>query len=155
MLGAFAVGKTSLVARFVHGFFSEKYHTTIGVKIDKKLLEVEGKRVGLVVWDLYGEDRFLRVEPFYLRGSAGYLLVADGTRPETLEVAQEMQERASAELGPVPFVLLLNKHDLPWRLEGARVEGLRALGWAVHYTSAKSGEGVEEAFLALARRLLS
>lgn len=154
MLGAFGVGKTSLVARYVHGIFSEKYQTTVGVKIDKKVVTVAGQEVSLVLWDLYGEDRFHRVQPFYLRSSSGYLLVADGTRPDTLEVAQSLQERAQEVLGSVPFILLINKHDLPWQVSEAQINPLQAKGWEVHYTSAKTGEAVEEAFHLLAGRML-
>lgn len=154
MLGAFAVGKTSLVARYVHSIFSEKYQTTVGVKIDKKVIEVGSQEVSLVLWDLYGEDQFQRVQSFYLRGSSGYLLVADGTRPETLEVAQNIQQRAQEVMGSVPFILMLNKHDLPWKIGEAEVGQLLARGWEVRYTSAKTGEGVEESFAELARRML-
>lgn len=154
MLGAFGVGKTSLVARYVHGIFSEKYQTTVGVKIDKKVVTVAGQEVSLVLWDLYGEDRFQRVQPFYLRGSSGYLLVADGTRPDTLEVAQSLQERAQEVLGSVPFILLINKHDLPWQVSEAQISPLRVKGWEIHYTSAKTGEAVEKAFHLLAGRML-
>ncbi|WP_297860006.1 Rab family GTPase [Meiothermus sp.] len=154
MLGAFAVGKTSLVARYVHGLFSEKYQTTVGVKIDKKVVTVGHQEVSLVLWDLYGEDQFQRVQPFYLRGSSGYLLVADGTRPETLEVAQTIQQRAEEVLGPVPFILMLNKRDLPWAVSEALLNNLRASGWDIRYTSAKTGEGVEESFESLAKQML-
>lgn len=154
MLGAFAVGKTSLVTRYVHSIFSEKYQTTLGVKIDKKVIEVGNQEMSLVLWDLYGEDQFQRVQSFYLRGSSGYLLVADGTRPETLEVAQGIQRRAQEVLGPIPFILMLNKHDLPWEISEVEVSQLRAMGWEIRYTSAKTGEGVEESFAALAQRML-
>lgn len=154
MLGAFGVGKTSLVARYVHGIFSEKYQTTVGVKIDKKLVAVKGQEVSLILWDLYGEDQFQRVQPFYLRGSSGYLLVADGTRADTLEAAQSLHARAQEVLGPVPFILLLNKHDLPWQVSEAQLDQLRAKGWEVRYTSAKTGEAVEDAFNTLAGRML-
>jgi small GTP-binding protein len=82
MLGAFAVGKTSLVARFVESIFSDRYHTTVGVKIEKKTLQVSGQQWNLIVWDLAGEDEFMQIRMSYLRGSSGYLLVADGTRPD-------------------------------------------------------------------------
>lgn len=154
MLGAFAVGKTSLVARYVHGIFSEKYQTTVGVKIDKKVITAGHQEVSLVLWDLYGEDQFQRVQPFYLRGSSGYLLVADGTRPETLEVARSIQLRAQEVLGPVPFILMLNKRDLPWAVSEAQLNDLRTSGWDIRYTSAKTGEGVEESFESLAKGML-
>lgn len=87
MLGAYAVGKTSLVRKFVHGVFSEKYLTTIGAKIDKKELVVDGTELTLVLWDLAGEDGFEKVRLSYLRGSSGYLLVVDGTREASLQTA--------------------------------------------------------------------
>ncbi|MDD3265284.1 MAG: GTP-binding protein [Dehalococcoidales bacterium] len=68
MLGAFAVGKTSLVRRYVENMFSEKYQTTIGVKIDKKVLEIEGRKTVLVIWDLAGKDDIVDLRTSYLRG---------------------------------------------------------------------------------------
>ena len=85
MLGAYAVGKTSLVRRFVHSMFTDKYLTTVGVKIDKRQVQHNGKEVTLLLWDLYGEDEFQRVQTSYLRGSSGLLIVADGTRLSTLD----------------------------------------------------------------------
>ena len=74
LLGGFAVGKTSLVSRFVTSIFSEKYLTTVGVKVDKKLVSVNGQDVTLMLWDIYGEDEFQTVQPSYLRGASGYLV---------------------------------------------------------------------------------
>src|ERR1044071_1650162 len=99
MIGAFAVGKTSLVARFVKSIFSEKYLTTVGVKIDKKSLSVGDQEMTLILWDLAGEDEFMQVRMSYLRGSAGYFLVADGTRRATPDKTIEVQQRAGKEKG--------------------------------------------------------
>ncbi len=74
MLGSFAVGKTSLVQRFVHSIFSEKYHTTIGVKIDQKIIQINHQDVNILLWDIHGEDIYQKVKPAYLMGSSGYLL---------------------------------------------------------------------------------
>jgi small GTP-binding protein len=79
MLGSFSVGKTSLVARYVSSVFSDKYLTTVGVKIDKKTVAVDGADVTLLLWDIYGEDDFQKLRMSYLRGASGYLLVVDGT----------------------------------------------------------------------------
>src|SRR5207344_2519833 len=91
MLGAFAVGKTSLVSRYVRSIFSDKYHSSVGVKVDKKLVVMGDEQLDLLLWDLYGEDEFQKIRPTYLRGSSGYVLVADGTRRETLEKAVGLQ----------------------------------------------------------------
>jgi small GTP-binding protein len=156
LLGAFAVGKTSLVRRYVHSLFSEKYHTTVGVKIDKKTVRVRDEDVSLILWDLHGEDDFQSVRSSYLRGASGILLVVDGTRGATLHTAGLLHERVEGELGPLPFVLLLNKADAreQWDLDEGRVAELKGRGWAVLESSAKTGESVEDAFLLLATRML-
>jgi signal recognition particle receptor subunit beta len=91
----------------------------------------------------------------YLRGSSGYMLVVDGTRHETLEKAVVLQNRTEETLGKVPFVLVLNKTDLVdnWEVDDSAIEELGKRGWPAFRTSAKTGEGVEQAFLALARKM--
>lgn len=155
MLGAFSVGKTSLVKRFVASVFSETYLTTVGVKVDKKTVSLPSRTVNLILWDLAGEDDVSSLRMSYLRGSAGYVLVADGTRAATLEVARSLHRRVEAEFGSLPFVLLLNKHDLrgEWAVEDEEVEDIRRQGWWVRPTSARTGEGVEDAFGTLAERV--
>ncbi len=157
MLGSFAVGKTSLVARFVRSIYSEKYHTTVGVKIDKKQVSIGEKLVNIILWDLYGEDEFQKVHLSYLRGAAGFLLVIDGTRRETLDKALMLQQRTQDHLGKIPFVAILNKSDLKdqWEIEDQTINELKEKGWTVCYSSAKTGLGVEEAFHALAEQLLT
>jgi small GTP-binding protein len=152
MLGAFSVGKTSLVSRFVHSVFSEKYHTTVGVKVDKKVVQVAGDDVALLIWDIYGEDDIQEVRMSYVRGAAGYLLVVDGTRRDTLATALKIRERVRGELGEVPFVMLVNKADLAeqWVLRDDELDALSSDGWTVIRSSAKTGEGVEEGFSILA-----
>lgn len=157
MLGTFAVGKTSLVSQFVKSIFSDKYHSTVGVKVDKKQVTVSGDELDLLLWDIYGEDEFQKLRTSYLRGSAGYVLVVDGTRRETLGQAVAFQNRAEEAVGKVPFVLMVNKADLTekWEVDEAALEELAQHGWPVFKTSAKTGTGVEEAFLALSQRLMA
>jgi small GTP-binding protein len=157
VMGAFGVGKTSLVRRYVQSIFSDAYLTTVGVKIDKKNLNVGEVPVTLILWDIAGEDDVTAIRMSYLRGASGYFLVADGTRGETLDVASSIQTRAAAEVGHVPFVLLLNKADLQndWDLVAQSVETLQNAGWTILRTSAKTGEGVEEAFQLMANRMVT
>lgn len=156
MLGAFGVGKTSLVRRYVQSIFSDTYLTTVGVKIDKKTLTVGNESVILLLWDIAGEDDVSPIRMTYLRGAAGYLLVADGTRAETLDVATDIQSRVKSEIGTVPFLVLLNKADLQesWDLPQEPVDRLADAGWKFIRTSAKTGEGIEEAFQELANRMV-
>ena len=156
MVGAFGVGKTSLVARFVKSIFSDKYLTTLGVKIDKKPLTVAGQEVTLMLWDLAGEDALTQIKPAHLRGASAFILVADGTRASTLDAAIDLEARVSAELGPVPFTCVVNKLDLRdnWQVDDAALARLATLGWTFLLTSAKSGEGVEALFHGLAERMI-
>ncbi len=155
VLGGFGVGKTSLVKRYVESIFSETYLTTVGVKIDKKSVDLSGRTVNLILWDIAGEDDVSSVRLSYVRGAAGYILVADGTRRATLEVALSLRRRVEAESGPLPFVLLLNKNDLKeqWAIPEEELEELRRSGWWARSSSARTGEGVEDAFKDLALRV--
>ena len=157
MLGTFSVGKSSLVRRFVESMFDEQYHTTIGVKVDKKVVNASGEDLTLVLWDIYGEDVFQKMRMSYLRGMHGYILVADGTRRQSLEDALALNERVVAEVGKIPALLTLNKSDLTdqWEIDPAREAQLTAAGWTVQHTSAKTGDAVEKAFLRLARAMLA
>ena len=157
MIGGSAVGKTSLVARFVRSLFSEKYLTTVGVKIDKKTVSVAGQDANLILWDLNGDDEFQKLQMTYLRGAAGYLLVADGCRRATLQTALDLQARVTQTIGDAPFILAVNKADLrpDWEIDAAALKELAARGWHVRETSAKTGQGVEEAFQKLAELMLA
>jgi small GTP-binding protein len=157
MLGGFAVGKTSLVARFVSSIFSEKYLSTVGVKIDKKVVSVDGRDAMLLLWDIYGQDDFQTVQPAQLRGMAGYLLVVDGTRRATLDTARLLYEKAKTVAGDVPFVVVINKSDLAssWEIDDVAFFKLVEQGWRIVKTSAKTGDGVEHAFESLTRAMLN
>ncbi len=131
MLGTLAVGKTSLVRRFVQSLFGENYQTTIGVKVDKKMVTLEGREVQLMLWDLAGEDRFNGLQTTCVRGSAGLIFVADGTRPDTLAQFMNLSEKVLRATGDVPCVLAPNKIDLAneWRLTEADVVACNTRGW--------------------------
>ncbi len=157
MLGSFAVGKTSLVQQFVSSLFSYKYHTTIGVKIDKKVLTIDDQEINLLLWDIHGEDEYQKVQASYLLGAAGYFIVIDGTRKNTIEVGKALQQFAEENIGQKPFIVLLNKSDLvdDWEMDDMMVQKLTDLGWTLKKTSAKTGEGVEEAFLELTKQIMT
>lgn len=156
MVGAFATGKTSLVARFVSSIYSDVYHTTVGVKIDKKSVHLADRDVNLILWDIQGEDDFQKLRLSYLRGLSGYLLVVDGTRRATLDKAFTIQQTVEETVGTVPFIVILNKSDLmdEWEVDSTAIDELSKRGWMVIEGSAKTGMGVEEAFLTLAKELV-
>lgn len=156
MLGSYAVGKTSLVQRFVRSLFSEKYHTTIGVKVDQKIIQIDHEDVNLLLWDIHGEDEFQKVKPAYVMGSSGFFIVMDGTRRKTLDIGMELMEMAKQIAGQVPFIILINKLDLieSWEIDDTDIQNLKEKGIDVILTSAKEGDAVEEAFLSLAKKIL-
>jgi small GTP-binding protein len=157
MLGSFSVGKSSLMRRFVSTIFDDRYLTTIGVKIEKKVVQAGGQEVSLVIWDIHGDDMYQRVPMNYLRGMFGYLLVVDGTRRQTLIDALSLAETVTKEIGRVPALLVLNKSDLmdQWEIDDGQQAKLVKDGWIVLKTSAKTGEGVEKAYMQLAEAMLA
>lgn len=158
VIGDFGVGKTSTVARCVHNVFSEKYLTTVGVKIDTKevVREDSGDVVKMIIWDIAGTDRFSAVEFSYLRGSSGFLLVIDGTRSNTLDVARRLRVEAAERYGDLPFVTLINKADLSdqWEVSEADIRQLESDDFCPLLTSAKTGDNVEQALQLLAEKVV-
>ncbi len=158
IVGDFAVGKTSSVARCVNNVFSEKYLTTVGVKIDTKEMQVGDSKVPvkLVIWDIAGTDRFSAVEFSYLRGSSGFVLVVDGTRAHTLDVARRLRAETHERYGELPSVMLLNKSDLDdeWEIDDDTIAALTSEGFMPFVTSAKTGDNVEQAFQRLAELIV-
>ena len=156
MLGAYSVGKTSLVSQYVNSIFSEKYTTTIGVKIDKKQLELNEKTLSMVLWDVYGEDNHQRVMPSYLRGLSGYIIVVDPTRPSTITGAISLQNMVETSIGDMPFVLALNKCDLKdeWVDSLSELEPLREKAVGVFETSAKLDTDVDALFETLGMAII-
>jgi small GTP-binding protein len=148
LVGATGVGKSSLAARYVHSIFSDEYMTTIGVKIETVEVKRGDRTAQLVLWDLSGEDEFQTVQQAYLTGSAGLLLVVDGTRRATVDMALVLARRVRAAAPAVPFVVLVNKADLvaSWEIEPKDLRALEELAYAVVQTSARTGAGVDDAF---------
>lgn len=156
MLGAFATGKTSLVRQFVHSVFSEKYHTTVGVKIDRKTVKLDDTTVNMLLWDIEGRGEGQEFPQSYLRGSAGLIYVVDGTRLDSFRHIVELHKLAQSVVGDVPSVVALNKCDLQseWEIGQGEVESLQQEGWQAMLTSAKTGQGVENAFHWLAASMI-
>ncbi len=161
LLGDSAVGKTSLIARFVLNKFDEKYIQTIGVRVSKKTVSVKKDEknvdVDLLIWDVLGQPGFERVKTLSLKGTQGALLVCDVTRRKTLKSLENywyplLLERA----GEVPIVILANKSDLPsWEMREEDVRRIAEMLNAPYFiTSAKTGAHVNESFRMIAERCL-
>ncbi len=161
LLGDFSVGKSSLVRQFVEGEFSDDYLSTIGVKISRKPVELPENQVkmNLLIWDLAGGDDYSKVTSGYLAGAAGVVMVCDVTRKSTLSMVKVYSNQLN-KIGKVgiPAVLLVNKFDLQddREIEDEQIENISAeLQCPWHFSSAKTGEGVEAGFASLANLISS
>lgn len=158
LLGDFAVGKTSLVRRYVEGSFSDQYLSTIGVKISRKILARESYQLNLMIWDLAGGEHFSGHDRNYLRGAAGAVLVCDLTRPETLPILHSYAKQMRETNPNASMVIAGNKSDLIAE-SAPDVLGLEALCQAIQsqflLTSAKTGENAERVIDLLADTLIA
>lgn len=161
LLGDFAVGKTSLVRRFVHNRFDDQYLSTIGVKVSRKTVMApsNGKvaELTLMLWDLAGSQAFTSVTASYLRGAAGAVIVCDLTRADTLPSLARYAAEVKSVCGPVKLVVAANKFDLSDQhtITNEQVADCAAQVQAPHFfTSAKVGEEVDVMFRQLGKLLL-
>jgi small GTP-binding protein len=159
IVGDFAVGKTSVVERFVNNQFSDKYLTTIGVKVDTKEIVLAKKSVSikLILWDVAGAEKFGSREFAYLRGASGIVYVVDGTRVSTVESVLNLRKQIEDRYGSQPNVLLVNKKDLAgmWQISPQKLESIREHFHHIYETSAKTGDDVELALTELAELIAS
>ena len=153
LLGDFAVGKTSLVRRFVYNLFDDKYISTIGVKVSSKTVVVprNGDVVDLTImlWDLAGGEEFDMMRASYLRGAVGAVLVCDLTRPKTLESLERYAEEMRSVNPNAQFIIAANKQDLidQMQLSPTQIASVAAKFNAPYYlTSAKNGAEIETLF---------
>lgn len=150
--GSFAVGKTSLFRRFIHNEFSDKYLTTIGVKVDKRELEVDGQQISLVLWDVAGEVSQEKVPRTYFLGASAVIYVFDLTRPRTCKNLEADMKIIKDILPGCRILVVGNKKDLATPDDLALFHKAYAPDF---YTSAKTGEHVDELFREIGRQLLT
>jgi small GTP-binding protein len=155
IIGASAVGKTSLVASYSGAVFSNGYQSTLGVRITRAVVAISERLKELVVWDIRGESEFYHIDPAYLYGSEGYVLVADGTRRATLDQAMVLKTRMKELVGDIPHVLLINKVDLDdiWEMDDALLSTIRPQVPDVYTCSARGGITIHNAIENLARKM--
>jgi small GTP-binding protein len=164
MLGDFAVGKTSLVKRFVYNIFDDLYLTTIGVRVMKKELAINDRgeiQVTLLIWDIGGQQDFQMVTPQYLQGASGAIIVADQSRIQTIEQIDSHIEQFWNENPPGKIVIAFNKDDMfsdaepPGEVKSHIESKHERHGDAVFRTSAKDGRNVQEMFVHLVGSIMN
>jgi len=163
LVGEAAVGKTSLIRRFVLEDFDDKYIQTLGTKVSKKELSVppwdgnESVKIDMTIWDIMGQKGFRELlKEAYFYGAKGVIAVADVTRKTTLDDLDDWIEGVYSVTGKIPIQFMANKWDLKDQTELGEeelVQATKAYGSPYFFTSAKTGEGVERAFQDLAERI--
>ena len=159
MPGLWGVGKTSLVRQFVDNVFDDNYLTTLGVKVDKKVVQLKEQELTLMLWDVAGLEDSFSIPLNYIQGSSAVILVLDRSRAESLSAALELVGQVQTNIAKLPFVVMANKSDLEWVVSDDDIEKAfpsedsnTSVVW--FSTSAKTGENVELAFNELAKQLL-
>ena len=154
-LGEGAVGKTSLVGRYVYDSFEGDYLATIGTDIHVKIVDVKDTRVKLVIWDIAGQDNFAQLRRAYYMNASGAFFVFDTTRPETIRRIDDWINALYAVTGEIPLVILENKTDLESGLDDAERDSIAAkYNTPILKTSAKEDVNVEEAFREVTSEIL-
>jgi small GTP-binding protein len=157
IIGDFGVGKTSLIRRYIDRQFSDQYLSTVGVKISRKLMSESSLQ--LLIWDIEGSTKFKAIAPTYLQGAKGVVIVADVSRPETIDHLSSHID-SFLTVNPQSFVAVaLNKADL---LKAEQVDELIQSVQQLNQpqviitqaTSAKTGESVNPVFETLAHYLV-
>ena len=174
LLGDSAVGKTSLIRRFVFDQFEDSYIATIGSKVSRKCIKIEKPRrtfeMTFMIWDIIGREGYHALHARTFVGVHGAILVADLTRQETLETLERYWIPFLFKVvDKVPLVFVCNKSDLAGEYDFEpeelaemasrhckNVKKALPQGLAPSYsTSAKSGSNVEKVFETLGHLIIS
>jgi small GTP-binding protein len=154
-LGEGAVGKTSLVGRFVYNSFEGDYLATIGTDIHLKMVQIDDTMVKLVIWDIAGQDNFAQLRRAYYQNASGAFFVFDTSRPETIARVDDWMKALYAVAGEIPLVILENKVDLENRVsESQKKQISEKYNVKIIRTSAKEDTNVENAFQEMTRKIL-
>ncbi|HUL38834.1 MAG TPA: Rab family GTPase [Methanomassiliicoccales archaeon] len=155
LLGDGGVGKTSLVRRFVEDSFRDEYIVSFGTKVSKKMLELGDVELTLMLWDILGQKGDDALHSAYYKGANGALLVCDVTRVQTIEHLEKWKENLLRAAPGAKVVLVANKADLGLKVTREELQSIAdKLGGRMVMTSAKTGDGVEAAFLELGKAVM-
>lgn len=158
LLGESAVGKSSLVLRFVKGQFHEFQESTIGAAFLTQTLCLDDTTVKFEIWDTAGQERYHSLAPMYYRGAQAAIVVYDITNQDTFTRAKNWVKELQRQARPdIVIALAGNKSDLAGTKRMVEYEEAGAYaeenGLLFLETSAKNANNVNEIFLAIARKL--
>lgn len=158
IIGEAGVGKTSLVKKFVSGHFTKDYRASIGTNMFIKKLDLNSdKKVSIQIWDIAGQEKWIKMRHLYYRGTHGALIVGDLSRRNTFEqIVHFWSPDMKKYCAEVPIILLANKSDLNSDISKNDVEivGKRINAKLIFHTSAMNGENVEKSFEMIAKYAL-
>jgi len=150
VIGEPATGKTSLVKKYVSGHFSQDYRASIGTNLYIKKIKLESGEEGKIqLWDIAGQERWIKMRHTYYRGAQGALILGDVTREKSFLQIEDFWYADITKYCPdIPVILIGNKIDLESEISKDKV---KAIGDKINadsllFTSAKNGNNVEEAF---------
>lgn len=153
LVGDFDVGKQEIIKRFVDNTYQGKYVTTVAVDLTVKLIELDGKKIKLQLWDTVGNERYRSLTTAYFRGAQGVMVVYDITKERSFNSLtdwyRQIEEYASPE---VVTMVLGNRCDQELQREVAKERGQQVasqFGVKFYEVSPKTGQNVAEAFMSL------
>jgi small GTP-binding protein len=152
-----AVGKTSLIIKFIENKFSHEYKSTIGVDIFTKSINLGKDEILLTLWDIAGQERFKIIRKGFFEGAKGAIIVYDVTKKESFKNVSEWAGEITQFSGDIPMFICGNKIDLSDKREVSTEEGKKLslkMKKSFIETSAKLGENVEEAFTKISSMIL-
>lgn len=162
VVGDYGVGKTTLISRFVENKFRSNYIPTLGVQISKQSFDINGSHIDLMIWDIAGQESFIKVRQRFYQESEGFFIVFDTTRKSSLEHIgrwyREVLEFTGTKV--TPCILIGNKIDLNNETVVDDDEIISMLidndmfVEMIIKTSAKTGKNVDDAFQTLGETIL-
>jgi len=150
IIGEPAAGKTSLVKKFVSSHFSTDYRASIGANMFIKNVTLDsGKEIKLQLWDIAGQERWIKMRHIYYKGAQGALILGDLTREKSFtQIENFWCPDIDEYCAQIPIILIANKNDLDSKVSKDMIKsiGEKINAKDILFTSAKTGENVEKAF---------